>query len=495
MKIAIIYPNLDATPQSLDMGVAYLATFIDERTHHQVRIIDLTFHKRHWRAYCKEQVETFTPDVVGISVVSLYFDYARRIARFVKEFHDVPIIVGGYHAMMSPEEMIQVEDFDAVCTGDGEYTLSEYLTVLEDGGDLREVRGLWFKNGLHVIKNEPREFNPDLDALPIPNYDLFDDLDKYLHYLQRLYVLGTRGCPYRCTFCAESILCRVNPGNRFRERDPRCYVREIEYLYHRYASRGMRAAHIYDAVFTFNETWLRQWVDEYCSRGLHRKLPYTTFLKADRHNASEEKIRLLAESGCLQVRIGLETADDGIRSDVLNKKGSSNDVAMDIIRMCNRYGIIVKTYSMLGLPGDTRESIRRTYQYCKSPLIHIPMYFAYTPLPGTPLARRFNSLHQVDGSEKMFSYHFSRGARNEGVSSWYVPWMRLKSYLYYGPRLALNTFLSNPVTFIPRMLSGVIRGLFYGCPLIISAGYSLISPQFWPGLSRMIRKKWKRYRR
>ncbi|MBC8478673.1 cobalamin B12-binding domain-containing protein, partial [bacterium] len=108
MKIAIIYPNLDATPQSLDMGVAYLATFIDERTHHQVRIIDLTFHKRHWRAYCKEQVETFTPDVVGISVVSLYFDYARRIARFVKEFHDVPIIVGGYHAMMSPGEMIQV---------------------------------------------------------------------------------------------------------------------------------------------------------------------------------------------------------------------------------------------------------------------------------------------------------------------------------------------------------------------------------------------------
>ncbi len=494
MRFAIIYPNLDGTPHSLDMGVAYLATYIDERTDHQVKIIDPTFHTRHWRDYMRKQVESFNPDVVGISVVSLYFDYARIIARFVKTIRPVPIIVGGYHTMMNPDETAAVPDFDAICTGEGEHTLAEYLDRLSSGDDLQAVKGLWFKDGGVLVKNEKRPFNDDLDSLPIPNYNLFDDIDNYLYYLGRLYVIGTRGCPYRCSFCAESVLDSSNPGRRYRERDPKNYVAEIEYLYRTYRNRGMKAAHVYDAVFTFNGSWFREWAEEYQKRGLHEVLPYTTFLKADQRNASEEKLRLLAESGCLQVRIGLESADQGIREEVLNKKGNSPEITREILNTCNRYGMIVKTYCMIGIPGDTLSSIRKTYEFSKTPLIHVPLYFAYTPLPSTPLAERFQSVHRTGGTERIYSYHFSRGAKNEGVPSWYVPWTLIKSYVYYGTRLAWNIFLSNPVIFIPLMLSRIIKGLVFGAPPMISAGYALIHPGFWPGLSRLIRKRWLRSR-
>jgi radical SAM superfamily enzyme YgiQ (UPF0313 family) len=490
MKVCLIYPNLDGTPQSLDMGVAYLATYIDERTSHKVRIVDLTFHRRHWESYIKEELEKLRPDAVGISVVSLFFDHAKKIAKKIKEHANIPIIVGGYQAIMAPEETMKVEEFDAMCTGDGEYTLEEYLKALECKGDLREVKGIWFRENGKIVKNEKREYNADLDSLPIPNYDLFDDIDKYLYYLQRLYVIGTRGCPYACTFCAESVLNRLNPGKRFRERDPRRYVREIEYLYNKYKNRGIKIAHLYDAVFSFNDKWLNEWADEYKKRGLHKVLPYSTFLKADRRNASDEKIKLLAETGCLQVRIGIESGDDNLRENVINKKGSSDNVAMDVIDECNRYGLIVKTYNILGIPGDTKESMRKTFNYSRTPLIHTPLYFSYTPLPNTPLAECVRAMNESSSAQKVYSFHYSRGARNEGVSPYYVPQLILKSYLYFGSRLVWNVFMANPIIFFPRLLSRICRGFIWDCPLLSTSGYALIDPTFWPNLSKRIKKKW-----
>jgi len=489
MKIAIVYPNLDGTPPSLDMGVAYLATYIGQRTHHKVRVIDPTFHKREWASYIRKNIEDFKPDVIGISVVSLYFDYAGKIAKLIKGYWNVPIIVGGFQPMMSPDETMTVEEFDVMCTGEGEYVLEEYLNAMENKTDLRKIKGIWFREGKNIIRNEKREYNQDLDSLPTPDYEYFDDIDKYLYYLQRLYVIGTRGCPYSCTFCAESVLCNINPGKRFRERDPRKYVEEIDHLYNKYKGRGMRLAHIYDAVFSFNEEWLSEWVDEYKKRGLHKKLPFSAFLKADRHNASEKKLKLLAEAGCLQVRIGIESGDDNLRESVIKKKGSGDNIAMDIIKKCNEHGFIVKTYSIFGIPGDTKESMQKTFQYAKTPLIHIPLFFSYTPLPGTPLALQVDAMNEAKNAEKTYSFHYSKGARNKGVPEYYVPWLILKSYIMYGTRLAWNTFLANPVTFIPQMLSRIIMGFVYGCPLLSVSGYALISPLFWPNLSKRIKKK------
>jgi radical SAM superfamily enzyme YgiQ (UPF0313 family) len=286
------------------------------------------------------------------------------------------------------------------------------------------------------------------------------------------------------------VLYQLNPGKRFRERDPVKYVQEIEVLYHKYKDRGMKAAHLYDAVFSFNGEWLRQWKDEYMKRGLHKVLPYSSFLKADRQNASEEKLQWLEESGCKQVRIGIESGDETIRDSIINKKGATNAITRDIISSCNQHGLIVKTYTILGIPGDTKVSIRKTFDYSRSPFIQIPLVFSYTPLPNTPLAAKVETMNEARSAEKMYSFHYSKGARNKGVPAYYVPWMILRSYFYFGTRLSWNTFWSNPLIFFPIMISRMLKGFVWGCPLLSTSGYALISPRFWPNLSKRVRKKW-----
>ncbi len=491
MNFALVYPNLDATPQSLDMGVAYLATYISERTHHNLKIIDLTFHKRNWESYLKRRIKELQPDAIGISVVSLYFDYAKAISASIKKYHNVPIIAGGFQATMAPEETIATPGFDAVCIGDGEYTLEEYLKTLEEKGNLREVKNLLYKENGVVIRNELRSFSPDLDALPMPNYDLFEDIDKYLYFMKRLYVIGSRGCPYRCAFCSESVLEQMNGARRYRLRDPRKYVREILCLYNKYGKRGMSAAHVYDAVFTFNNKWFAAWADEYAKTGLSKVLPYSAFLKADRNSATKEKIKLLADSNCLQVRIGIESGDDEIRENIIKKKNPGSGFIKDVIAECNKHGLIVKTYCILGIPGDTKKSIRDTYNFCKSRYVHIPLFFSYTPIPGTPLAEKASGMHKTGNSAETYSFHFSEGAKNEGVPRRYVPWMIIKVYLVFGSRLAWNLLLSNPGIFLGRMVSRIVKGTIYGGKLSITTGHALINPEFWPRLSKRVKRRYR----
>ncbi|OFY98161.1 MAG: hypothetical protein A2Z97_06890 [Bdellovibrionales bacterium GWB1_52_6] len=486
MKVALLFPNLDGSPQTLDLGVLYLATYIQQKTPHQLQVIDPTFHRRHWEEYVKERILELQPDVLAISILSIYFGYAKEIIRDIKKYWKGPIIVGGYQAIMLPEETIAAEEIDVICTGEGELTLAHYLDTLQAGGSMGDVPGIWYKKDGKVIKNPARPLVKNLDTLPTPDYDVFEDLDRYLFFLQRLYFVGTRGCPYRCTFCAETALEDIFSGTRFRERDPRNYAREIKFLYQKYHNRGMKAAHLFDAVFTFNKKWLSDFVDEYTRDDFHKRLPYTAFVRPDAHNASDEIMDLLAQSNCLQVRMGVESGNDSFRKEQLKKAGCDNESMLKLFAKFNQRGILVKTFAILGFPGDSREQIDQTYRFCKDVRIQVAFFLSYTPIPGTPMALSMENMH-TSKNEQKYSFHYSGGAVNPGVPGWYVPLVLWKAYLYYGLRLAWTVFKSAPVMFLPKVLPRVLLGLAYGCQLKLAVLYALINPYFWPGIVRQIR--------
>jgi len=481
MRVAILFPNLNANPQMLDVGVAYLATYVAERSNHEVRIIDTTFHRRDWRKYVQKEIADFSPDVLAVSAMSVIFDYAKEMIEFVRSICKINVILGGYQAIMLPEETINYSGVDAICTGEGELTLTEYLDTLENGGSLRGVNGIWYREGDNIIKNPNRYLITDLDLLPTPNYDLFPDIDTYLFFIQRLYVIGTRGCPYRCSFCAETALEEIFKGKRFRERDPRKYVLEIKYLYEKYGKRGMNVAHLFDTVFTYNGQWLSDWVDEYKRQGLDHVLPYTVFIRPDKHNANDLKIELLASSNCQQVRMGVESGDDNIRKKELNKLGCTNDDMFKIFKKLITNGILVKTYSIIGLPHENKNDMIKTLNFNKSNLIQVAFYLSYTPIPGTPMAKRTKGMNTSKNSQK-YSFHFSKGAIIDGIPKWYVPLTLIKAYLYYGIKLSWNTFMSNKILFPIKIIPRVLLGLKYGAPFIYIYLYGVINPLFWPSL-------------
>jgi anaerobic magnesium-protoporphyrin IX monomethyl ester cyclase len=496
MKVVIIFPNLHAMPQTLDLGIGYLATYIQEKTHHEVKVIDVTFHRRHWQEHVRKQIEDFPPDVIGFSSFSVLWDCTRLIANDIFTYYKkVPVIVGGYQAIMCADETIQAKEVDAICTGEGEHTLTAYLNAIEKGESLKGILGIWYKDETgQIIKNANRPAIPSLDEMPFPNWDLFDDIDKYLFFLGRLYAIGTRGCPYKCSFCAEVALEVTFKGGRWRERDPIRYVDEIEYQYNKYKDRGMHGVHLFDTVFSFSEDWLKVWSAEYRRRGLHEKLPFTVFARPDQHNMSDSKIRILAESGCAQVRMGIEAGDSTVRLKELRKPGCTNDTILNRIQKLNENGIMAKTYSIIGFPHDNKESIWKTLKFADNPFVGTKFVLSYTPIPGTPMAAKVIKMHRDKNIQK-YSFHFSGGVDNANYGPHYINLVLLWCYIYFGFKQAWLTFRASPIGFFKILTTRWYRGLQWGNPFLLTTLYALIHASFWPGIRRVQKNHWDRINR
>jgi len=496
MKVAIIFPNLHAMPQTLDLGIAYIATYIEQCTSHQVKVIDVTFHRRHWQKHVRQQIEEFQPDVIGFSTFSVLWDCAKLITNHIFTYYPKkPVIIGGYQAIMCAEETIAATEVDAICTGEGEHTLAEYLDALESGRSLKGVAGIWYKEADgQIVKNPNRPAIPSLDTLPFPNWDLFDDIEKYLFFLGRLYAIGTRGCPYKCTFCAETALEVTFKGGRWRERDPIRYVDEIEYQYNKFKDRGLSAMHLFDTVFSFSEEWLETWSAEYIRRGLHEKLPFTVFARPDQHNMSDRKIALLAKTGCAQIRMGIEAGDSAVRIKELRKPGCSNDVILNRIQKANEYNILCKTYSIIGFPHDNKDSILRTLKFADNPFVQTKFVLSYTPIPGTPMAAKVKKMHREKNIQK-YSFHFSGGVDNENYGPHYINLMLLGCYIYFGIKQAWLTFRGSPSRFFVVLVSRWYRGLQWGNPFLLTTLYALIHATHWAGWRRQQKRQWEKLNR
>src|SRR3989338_4283463 len=142
MKISLINPNLSGDVSILDMGLTYLATYINERTHHKASIIDFTFHRKDWGKHMDAQLKKHQPDLIGITFTSLYIHYVTMIAKYIKEKFGLPIVVGGYHSSLETDDALSIKEVDAACIGDGEYALEGYLDALEGKRPFEGIDGM-----------------------------------------------------------------------------------------------------------------------------------------------------------------------------------------------------------------------------------------------------------------------------------------------------------------------------------------------------------------
>ncbi|MCX5703114.1 MAG: radical SAM protein, partial [Candidatus Omnitrophica bacterium] len=326
-----------------------------------------------------------------------------------------------YHTTINPESAIQEEGVDAIVHGEGEYIVADYLDALSQGARLDGITGLWYKKDGKIFRNSKRPWIENIDDLPIPNYDLWEDIDKYFYFVGQLWLMGTRGCPFKCTNCSEEPMSKALPGRRFRVREARGYVEEIKYQWSKYKDRGFRMAHPFDAVFTANEKWVKEFCDEYKNQGLADKLPFSVFT----HGATsqEEKIRLLAEAGCREVRIGIESGNERVRNEVYGKH-ATNEQIRDAFRSFRKYNIIVIAYNMLGGPTETRDILWETYNFNKELEPNKPIFFIFRPLPGTEIISQMQNLgEEIDiaaMSHEIDTLHWGAALKSKDRSERYV---------------------------------------------------------------------------
>ncbi len=389
MKICIISPNLSGCVSILDCGVTYLATYINERTAHRAAIWDYTFRRKDWKGYLKKKFAQDRPEVIGITFSTLYEGYVRESIDFIRTnlSRDIPIIVGGIHPTLKPKETAAIDGVDLVVLGDGEETLAETLDALEAGRSFQGIAGTVYRaKGGGLVENPKRPWIKDINALPFPNYDLWEDLDKYFYFLGQLWLIGTRGCPYNCTNCEELPLREAVPGCRYRVRDPKNYVQEIQFHYEKYKNIGLRMAHPFDPVFPLNREWTREFCSEYIKSGLHRQLPFSVFARGDTFfnqaqgvEFDEERLKWLAQAGCREIRIGIEAGSQRMRNAV-HKKGVSDEQLRLSFRYLKKYGMLTIAYNMLGGPGETKAELKQTFRMNVELNPDKPIFFIYQQL-------------------------------------------------------------------------------------------------------------------
>ncbi len=475
MRIQIVNPNLSGDVSILDIGQTYLTTFINERTKHDASTMDFTFRRKEWQKYLRRCLDRFEPDVLGISATSLYMRYITDIIAEAKQYRpDLKVIMGGWHCSLLPDDAIDRPNVEAIVLGDGEHTCEEYLDALEEKRPLDEIKGLWFRRDGDVVQNERRGFIENVDTLPIPDYDVWEDIEKYVFYNQMIYMMGNRGCPYACSYCSEVSLRRAIPGKGLRKRSAKPLAHEIAHHYSKYKDAGMRIAHFFDPVFSFNYKWTEEFCKEYIKIGMHEKVPFSCFGAG--HSLDEKRVNVLADAGCAIIRLGIEAGNEEIRQKVYRKK-VTNEKLHRIIGLCHDRGISITGYNMIGGPGEDFGTLMDTFNLVKEAKVDRPIFFTYRPLPATDGAKMVAELGGTvneDAWKNIDSLHTSANVDKGKLKPWQISWFRQFCLIYFNGRRTLKLIGLDKHRFFINLAKYVARGVKDGVGLQYSVGYFMV---------------------
>jgi len=419
LKILLINPVIRewAKPNVLPLGLAYIAAILRDNRH-TVEVMDLNALR--WEPEeIERRIRESNFEIVGIGAIVTVYREVKKLIELLKSCHpDRPVMVGGSVGTSIPHIIMEKTAADIVCIGEGEVTALEIVSVVEKGDDLGAVAGIWFKQADGgIVKTPPRKPIKDMDAIPLPAWDLFP-MDIYLanpvgapnrnkwvngdsgeEFVRSMNVSATRGCPYKCIYCYHDFM-----GQGYRFRSPRNIVAEIEALYERY---GVEYIHFMDDEFCMR----KDFVLDFCRLLKKRFAGKITWGCAGRVNLMTEKlIQTMADSGCVVIGYGIESGSQKML-DVMKKQVTVTQ-AKQAIRWTQKHVDWAACSFMIGTPGETWETIRETVEFCKELDLAPEVIFFMTAYPGTELYEMARASEKIPDEE---AYILDLGEQGERI--------------------------------------------------------------------------------
>jgi radical SAM superfamily enzyme YgiQ (UPF0313 family) len=368
MKVAIIAPPypLEEAPAP-PLGVTYVAAAF-ESAGAEVRVLDYIV-SRYSREKLERQLEAFQPDLVGSTSVTMNFPAAAEIVETAKAIRPSAVtLMGGPHVTFDAENTLRgYPGIDLLVLGEGETTVAELLPVTHDREAWNRVKGIAFLAGDRFVKTDPRELIQNLESIPLPARHLLP-VSRYKALGFPVSIITSRGCPYQCIFCQG----RRMVGHRVRYRNPMSVVDEIEEV----LAYGFTRINIADDLFLSNKARARAICEEILGRGL--RFDWSAFVRVNIMDL--DIMRLMRRAGCDSVSFGIETGSPEMLKRI--RKRITLDQGRRAVEICREVGITPHASFMVGLPGETPESLRQTQAYADS-LDIIYGYHFLAPLPGT----------------------------------------------------------------------------------------------------------------
>jgi anaerobic magnesium-protoporphyrin IX monomethyl ester cyclase len=409
MKVVLLSPN---PPDCVAFGPRQLASVLKQRgIDCSVVFLRGSVKKNRFDAgfvysYSPSQLDDIAricadADVVGVSFMSLYFDRGVQLTRMVQERLGKPVIWGGTHPSLRPEQSVRIADY--VCVGEGEIAFLEWLRRFEAGEDLTSVPGIWARRGDDVIANGEAPEVPDLNAIPWPDMDTeghyVDDGDHVVPMTTELMrrvlprlpyfdgqqhigvrVMATRGCPHKCTYCASSA------QTSMRRRTVESTIQHLEWLVARYPF--LQTIYEFDDTF-FATKW--DWLTEFAQKYKERiGLPW--HCQTSPSTLTAKKLDLLVDAGLVYCEMGVQSGSDEIKK--LFQRTETDAQVKRAAEILHEYYVAGKLqkprfHIITDVPWESNDSVLQTIRM----LLDLPRPFdlaigSLCLFPGTALNER-----------------------------------------------------------------------------------------------------------
>ncbi len=366
---------------------------------YKVKVVDANADRMSWEAF-KREIDTCQPKyyLTQVTAPTLENDL---YGCFLAKARGARTIAFGTHVTPIPRETMRpFPALDFILLGEPDLTIRDLLdhlerkldqrppeirtlfekhdptyapAMLEDGKvDLSKIKGLVWRNGEEIVVNEMRMFIRDLDDLPIPMHELLPLMKHRMPLIKGpfTFIVTSRGCPAGCTYCIKHVSYQYS----VRLRSPEKIMEELWKL----KSLGINNIHMYADLFTVN----REQVVELCERMIAENIQIKWTCNSRVDYVDQEMLQLMGKAGCWFISWGIESGNEQILKHA--RKGAYPDKAERALRWAKQAGIKNWGYFIIGLPGETEETIRETIDFAKKLPLDIALFHVAAPYPGTP---------------------------------------------------------------------------------------------------------------
>jgi anaerobic magnesium-protoporphyrin IX monomethyl ester cyclase len=407
------------------IGLASIAAVLRAEKH-DVRIFDAALLCTVTNDQWASTIVSLKPDFIGFSTITSNFLDAYDVCEKVKAGDaSIRTIFGGAHVSWGKENLLRrFIAIDYIISGEGEFS----FRALAAGHAPQSIPGLYFRNGPSIENGPPHSALCDMDALPFPAYDLLQGFPN--SYLPPLFsypsppgagIVSSRGCVHQCPYCDRSVF-----GNTYRWNSPEYILEQIVWFARDF---GVRHISFYDDQFTANRSRIVRLCDL-----LQKKRTGVSFNCIARIGSIDRELcSMLKAAGCWMVNVGIESGEQRLLDRY--KSGVTLEAVCRDVVMLTKQGLYVKGLFMMGLPGETPESIVATRNFAASLPLKDANMTAFTPFPGSPLSAQIAALGEIeDDWPHMDCEHFVFVTR--GIPS--------RAYLEKQLALFIRTFYQRP---------------------------------------------------
>lgn len=386
MKILLVYTGY--TVREVPLNVLYISSAL-KKAGHTTKVFELTPYKKRpifgdphriIKGAFQKVLKEFQPDLAGFSTMTINLSLTRGLARIVKEGTNTPVIFGGVHPTLDPEETISMPEVDMICVGEGERAMVELVNKIEAEEDYTRTKSIWIKNKGKIYRNPIMPLYDNIDEIPFPDRDVFPP-EFYRAELTGANLMTGRGCPYPCTFCQNKAFLEMYKGHGsfIRYRSFGNIFQEIEQLIDKYKAERF---YFSDETFTMNKERVIEFCKEYKKHFKNRFMCQTRVDCLD-----EEIVAALKDAGCDHVSLAIEAGNERLRREVLKKRFRDEEI-FRAFSLVKKYNMRTQSFNMIGLPEETKETIFETVRMNKSLQPDRILCTIYMPFKGTELGKR-----------------------------------------------------------------------------------------------------------